>query len=102
MGLFGGGFQTVTQRLDPQTQAYVDYMQKLAMGYVTPGYQPGPTTGGGWAGFGGRVLGLSGAGVGGPLAPQLPANIQQAVDQYRQYAQGGNLGFSALTGNTQA
>src|SRR6266704_3128366 len=34
--------------------------------------------------------------------PPLPARIQQAIDQYGQYARGGNLGFSALTGNAGA
>jgi hypothetical protein len=34
--------------------------------------------------------------------PQLPQGIQDAQNQYQQYAQGGNLGFSALTGNADA
>jgi len=34
--------------------------------------------------------------------PGLPQGITDAQNQYQQYAQGGNLGFSALTGNTDA
>jgi len=37
-----------------------------------------------------------------PIIQPLPPGIQQAVEQYGQYARGGNLGFSALTGNAGA
>lgn len=33
---------------------------------------------------------------------QLPGNVQGALDQYGRYAQGGNLGLSALTGDPSA
>src|SRR5438034_1080448 len=37
-----------------------------------------------------------------PIVQQLPPGIQSAIDQYGQYARGGNLGFSALTGDAGA
>lgn len=67
-----GGGKTVTQTLDPASQRYVDYLRQQAQGYQ------------------------SGQG------PALPPEVQQAQQQYGQYAQGGNLGFSALIGNADA
>src|SRR5213593_2402960 len=37
-----------------------------------------------------------------PIIPVLPPESAAAQQQYRDYAQGGNLGFSALTGNAGA
>lgn len=91
----GGGSQTVTSVPDAGTQAYVNQLRQLALGYTgLPGTQ-GQTGMGGWANRG-QGSALS------PITQPLPPNIQQAVDQYGQYAQGGNLGFSALTGNAGA
>lgn len=35
---FGGGSQTVTQQLDPQTQKYVDFLRQQAQGYAAGRY----------------------------------------------------------------
>lgn len=67
-----GGHSTQTTTVDPQTQAYVNQMRQQALGYAS-----GQNT-------------------------ALPPWLQQAQQQYGQYAQGGNLGFSALTGNADA
>ncbi len=125
-----GSNQTVTQNVDPATQRYVDYMRRLAMGYTSPGGVPpgggatgagggsgGPGFGlfgssnplaGGLTGLGLNALGFGRGGgsgqpsLGQPIPPQLPPEIAQAQQQYQNYAQGGNLGFSALTGNAGA
>jgi len=100
------GGQTQTTTVDPQTQAYVNQMRQYALGAAGIG---------GNAGVGGsnpfanspidllRNAGQRAAGPQTPFAmPGLPQGIQDAQNQYNQYAQGGNLGFSALTGNAGA
>jgi len=115
--------QSQSVSVDPATQQYVDYMRRVAMGYVTPGGIPpgggqvGSDGGGGGGGFfnrltqGGLVNAIFGGGGGGsnkgstlgsPIAPNLPPEIAQAQQQFADYAKGGNLGFSALTGNADA
>jgi hypothetical protein len=99
-----GGSSTVTQTLDPQSQQYVDAMRRLALGYTGAA---GPGAGASPMGLGGRSLKdvfgrVNGNASGSPMAPPLPPGIQQAIDQYGQYAKGGNLGFSALTGDAGA
>lgn len=69
-----GGKQQVTQTVDPATAAYVERMRRYALG----------------------ATGVQGA------APPLPPELAQAQQQFQNYAQGGNLGFSALTGNADA
>src|SRR2546422_3014771 len=78
----GGGQQSVSQTVDPRTAQYVDYARRLAMGY----------TGSGPGNYGG----------GDPILRNLPPEVQAAQQQYGQYARGGNLGFSALTGDAGA
>jgi len=41
-------------------------------------------------------------GGGDPILRNLPPEVQAAQQQYGQYARGGNLGFSALTGDAAA
>jgi hypothetical protein len=99
----GGGSQTVTQSVDPQTQAYVNQMRQLALGYAGIS---SPTAGGpgtGWAGFPG-IVARSGGGTGGlpGVAPALPPGIQQAQQQYGQYANAGTQGIGALSGQPGA
>ena len=95
----GGGQTTASQSVDPQTRAYIDYMRRVAMGYVG-----GADAGTGAPQGGGGFLGSHyGAGAPrGPIVQALPPEIQQAMDQYRQYATAGNLGLSALTGQGDA
>ena len=88
-----GGSQTVTQQLDPQTQAYVNQMRRAALGYA------------GIGGGGGSAPRLSGNPFAGtltgnpsPFAPNLPPEVLAAQQQYQQYANAGNLGLTALTG----
>lgn len=68
----GGGSTTQTQGLDPQTQAYVDQVRNAA------------TAAGNTAGAG------------------VNPYTQGAADSFGQFAKGGNLGFSALTGDPTA
>src|SRR5439155_11473923 len=77
-----GSSQTVSQTVDPRTEQYVDYARRLAMGY----------TGSGPGNYGG----------GDPIIRNLPPEVQAAQQQYGQYARGGNLGFSAITGDAGA
>ena len=112
----GGGQQTQSTTVDPATQQYVDYMRRVAMGYVGGG---GPGAAGGGAGApSGAASPFGNSAIGDlwrqtqarsnaqhpyqPISQPLPAGIQQAMEQYGQYARGGNLGFSALTGNAGA
>lgn len=106
MGKKDGGSQTVTQTVDPQTQAYVNYMRQLAMGYATPGYGGAPTATP-TAGGGGLMANVlqrtqAGPGMGSPIVQPLPPDVQAAMDQYRQIGQGGMTGFGALTGDPTA
>src|SRR5882672_1166510 len=92
-----GGTQQVSQSVDPRTQQYVDQMRQAALGYAGIGQQgvQGPDTRPGFLQqFAPRPLQGN--------APPLPQAVTDAQNQYQQYAQGGNLGFSALTGNADA
>lgn len=98
MGFFGGGSTTTTTKLDPQTQAYVDYMRRVAMGYggaPTTG-TTGNAPGAGWAGLAGSLM--PHGTMNNPVAPYYPPEIQQAQQQYGNYAQAGQQGLAALTG----
>jgi hypothetical protein len=98
----GGGSQTVTQSIDPGTQAYVNQMRRAALGYAgVPGYGTG-TGGGAGGGFLGVGSGLAGGAGLQPIAPNLPPAITQAQQQYGQYANAGTLGLGALTGQPGA
>ena len=68
------GTNTTTQSMDPQTQAYIQQIQQAA--------QQAGQTGGATNQY---------AGAGGPVATQ-----------YQNMMNGGNLGFNALSGNSQA
>lgn len=113
-----GGGSTVSTQVDPQTQAYVNQMRQYAQGAVGIGGSPGPASqqgfGGGFqrpfGGMGTASWGMPG-GFGRPQtpampaatgAPALPQAVLDAQQQYQKYAQGGNLGFSALTGDAGA
>ena len=112
-----GGSQSQTTTLDPASQAYVQQMRQYAMGAagLPTGATPGTMPSGAPLpfGFGGMAGSQATAGwsgnqhqPGNPAAPfampGLPQGITDAQNQYQQYAQGGNLGFSALTGNADA
>lgn len=98
-----GGSTTQETKLDPQTQAYVQQMRRAALGYAGIG---APTTSA--AGYPSRpgFSGLGGNAVNGgnlsPIAPNLPPAIAQAQQNYGNYAQAGNLGLGALTGQAGA
>src|SRR5437762_1227397 len=113
----GGGSSTVTQQIDPGTAAYVNQMRQLALGYAgigapggtgasTPAWANGPNP------YGSSLIGdvygqaQQQAGRGAPLAPTapppLPPGIQQAIGQYGQYANAGQQGLAALSGNAGA
>ena len=105
-----GGSQSQSTTVDPQTQAYVDQMRQYALGAAGIGGNAGASGTGtpgmqalaGQPGFWGNAARM-GQGPAAPFTmPQLPQGIQDAQNQYQQYAQGGNLGFSALTGNADA
>jgi len=119
-----GGSQSQSTTLDPQSAAYVQQMRQYAMGAAglptgagAPAAQPQGYPlpfgfGGGSRGFNPALGGITPAGnsrFGQPQQPAtpfampgLPQGITDAQNQYQQYAQGGNLGFSALTGNADA
>jgi len=120
-----GGSTTQTATVDPRTQQYVDLMRQYALGAAgitnTYGGQGSDAAlGGGGSNFGGAFGPFfgGGGGTGGPgflagqrggagapsgfTMPPLPPGIAQAQQQYQNYATGGNLGFSALTGNADA
>jgi len=109
-----GSSQSVSQTVDPATQQYVQYMRRLAMGYTgapagTGSGAGGPSMTPTWGGGGlvGDTIRQAQAGANAanpyqPIMQGLPPGIQSAVDQYGQYAKGGNLGFSALTGDASA
>src|SRR6266576_5056511 len=90
-----GGNKTVTQQLDPRSAQYVDQMRRYALGAAgvpgTPGAQGPPSFSDIYKHPGGQPYQ--------PMTPNLPPEIAQAQQQYQNYAQGGNLGLSALTGN---
>ena len=91
------GGQTQTTTVDPATQAYVNQLRQTALGYAGIGQQgaQAPDTRPSWfQQFAPRPLQGN--------APPLPQGITDAQNQFNQYAQGGNLGFSALTGNAAA
>ena len=90
-----GGSQTVTQNVDPQTQAYVQQLRRYALG-ATGMPQPGQQNVS--AAYGSKFAGPPGA----PFTPSLPPEIAQAQQGFQNYAQGGQLGLSALTGNAGA
>lgn len=104
-----GGSQTSTTTLDPQSAAYVDQMRRYALGATGAGGYSGASANprlsalsqqpGFWGNFARQASGPAGAP---PAAPALPQGITDAQNQFNQYAQGGNLGFSALTGNADA
>jgi len=95
-----------------------------ATGIGSAGYTGGPQGSGGGGNMFGNALGFGAFGGGGgsnaaqlaqrfmhgqpvnPAAPfqmpGLPPEIAQAQQQFQDYARGGNLGFSALTGNADA
>src|SRR5206468_3166475 len=96
---------------------YVNQLRHLALWYAGIGAPGVPSSGTpAWANgpnpYGRSLLGSvydqaqQQGGRGSPITaitpPPLPVGIQQAIDQYGQYARGGNLGFSALTGNAGA
>ena len=91
-----GGSQTVTQNVDPQTQAYVQQLRRYALG-ATGMPQPGPQNVS--AAFGSKFQNQT---PGTPFTPTLPPEIAQAQQGFQNYAQGGQLGLSALTGNAGA
>jgi hypothetical protein len=109
-----GGSQTQTTSLDPQSQAYVNQMRQLALGYAgLPGTPGGALGAGAVAGASGggplsqlwnsvNAAGHPPAASGIPSTPPLPAGIQSGIDQYNQYGRAGSLGLSALTGDQQA
>jgi hypothetical protein len=117
LGKKDGGSQTVTTQPDAGTQAYINQMRQLALGYAGIG-QPGGTGAStpAWANgpnpYGHSLLGdvygqsQQQAGRGAPLSamtpPPLPPGIQQAIGQYGQYANAGQQGLAALTGNAGA
>jgi len=79
-------------------------MRRLALGYA--GIPGSPNTGdpnagvpGGWAAAGaGRFPGTNLS----PISQPLPEGIQNAIGQYGQYANAGQQGLAALTGNAGA
>lgn len=95
-----GGSQTVHQRLDPQTQAYVNQMRQVAAGgggpqtqrvgpggmitRTTPGVQGGPI-----GGAAGVALNQPGSFFTGPISD---ADIQSAMNPYMQNVIGGVRG----------
>lgn len=89
-----GGSSTVTQQLDPQTQAYVNQMRRAALGYAGIPGSVGPSSGGmgNWIG---QFQASHGAQ---PFAPNYPPELLAAQQQYGQYANAGQQGLTALTG----
>ena len=96
-----GGGQTVSQNVDPRTQQYVDLMRQYALG--ASGIPDTYSSQGAGAPLTNLIRGPGAGGGGAPFTmPSLPPAITQAQQQYQNYATGGNLGFSALTGNADA
>src|SRR5437773_2531305 len=81
-------------------------MRRLALGYAGAPGPSGPTGGYGTPGSG--IFGNVGNTLGGgtanlsPITQPLPPGIQQAIGQYGQYANAGQQGLAALTGNAGA
>lgn len=96
-----GGSQSQSVSVDPQTQSYVDQMRRAALGYAGIPGTPGQQIPQSLQKFGAQFMPGQGGGYQ-PIQPQLPQGITDAQNQFNQYAQGGNLGFSALTGNADA
>lgn len=120
-----GGSQTTEQRIDPETQRYVDTLRQAAQGYAgignyaggggggTPGAGAQRQSGGFYGPGGGRLGGIGGYGgmtgyappPGAPAASPLnlpqatmdPA-LLQALQGYQGYAQAGQTGLTALSG----
>src|SRR5438105_3116880 len=112
----GGGSQTVTTQVDPGTADYVSRMRNLALSYAgLPGQDAGQVQGanqiqalrakgGIWSDLADQLQAKLGPmGGGSPTAPPpLPAGIQNAIGQYGQYANAGQQGLAALSGNAGA
>lgn len=107
----GGGSSTVTNTPDSATQQYVDFMRRTAMGYVgggstgaMGGLGPSGQAPGGMGRMGALINtpGRSGGTLGAPIVQPLPQNIQDAIGQYGQYANAGQQGLAALSGNAGA
>ena len=102
-----GGSSTVSQNVDPQTQAYVNQLRQYALGATGlptgAGAAPAAQAGGRWV-PGGGTFGHWQQNPAQPAAPSgfqmpgLPPEIAAAQAQYGQYANAGNLGLTALTG----
>lgn len=106
-----GGQQTVTQNVDPATQAYVNQLRQAALGYAgIGGGTPAPATLGargvpGWGGVSSfpQFLGAP-APAAGPAAPMNlpPATIDPALRdvlaRYQGYGDVGQMGLTALSG----
>lgn len=103
-----GGSQSTSVNVDPQTQQYVDQMRRYALGATGAGGYAGASTNprltalSQQPGFLGNFVRSTMPPGGAPSMPALPQGITDAQNQFNQYAQGGNLGFSALTGNADA
>src|SRR5687768_12067413 len=96
-----GGSQSQSTTVDPQTQAYVNQMRQYALGASGIGGNAGASATGPQSSI--NLFKNLGQGQQTPFTmPGLPPEIAQAQQQYQNYAQGGNLGFSALTGNADA
>lgn len=98
-----GGSQTVTQNVDPATQAYVNQLRQYALGVtgLGGGSTTAPAGGGSFFDRAYRSLrpGAAGQQALSPMAPPpLPPEVLAAQQQYQQYANAGNLGLTALTG----
>lgn len=102
-----GGAQTVTTQPDAATQQYVNQMRQLALGYTMPGGgaapgAPGAQGGSFWDRVRGGMFGSGASSVGAPIRSQLPPEILAAQQQYGQFANAGQLGLGALTGQAGA
>jgi len=88
MGLFGGGTETTTTAIDPQTQAYLDAYRKIALGNADQALPPGVSA----AGFATNLGFGSQTGLGGldayfnPYESQVVSGVQSDFDRQRALA----------------
>lgn len=107
-----GGDVSVSQNVDPRTQAYVDQLRQAALGYAGIGGGPtGPAAASRPRRFsyGGRLIDIPGSGGGAATPYSGATNLPQAtidpalldaLGDYGSYADTGRMGLTALAGGS--